>query len=64
LRTPPALGDLLDDGAQLGVPILMRLAELGGTQVDLGEKALEGAFERFRLVYLKSACSVFSSSAF
>ena len=47
LRQP--FGDLLDDGAELGVPVRIRLAQLGGTQVDLGEQALEGALEGFRL---------------
>ena len=47
LRQP--FGDLLDDGAELGVPVLILLAQLGGTQVDLGEQALEGALKGFRL---------------
>ena len=34
LRQP--FGDLLDDSAELGVPVLILLAQLGGTQVDLG----------------------------
>ncbi len=39
------LGDLLDDGAELGVPVLILLAQLVGAEIDLGEQALEGALE-------------------
>lgn len=42
-------GDLLDDGAELGIPVYVGLAELGGTEIDLGEQALEGALKGFRL---------------
>lgn len=30
--------DLLDDGAELGAPVGVGLAQFGGTQVDLGER--------------------------
>ena len=46
LRQP--FGDLLDDGAELGVAVGVLLAELVRAQVDLGEQALEGALEGFR----------------
>jgi hypothetical protein len=47
LRQP--FGDLLDDGAELGVPILILLAQLRRTQIDLGKQSLEGALKGFHL---------------
>ena len=38
-----------DDGAELGVPVLILLAQLVGAEVDLREQALEGALEGFVL---------------
>ena len=46
LRQP--LGDLLDDGAELGVAVGVVLAELVRAEIDLGEQALEGALEGLR----------------
>ena len=52
LRQP--FGDLLDDGAELGVPVGVSLAQLGGTEVDLGKQALEGALKGLRLDIFKA----------
>jgi len=44
-----AFGDLLNDGAELGVALFVFLAELVRRQIDLGKQALEGALEGLRL---------------
>ena len=41
-------GDLLDDGAELGVPVGVGPAQLVRAEIDLGEQPLEGALEGFR----------------
>jgi len=40
-----ALGDLLDDGAELAVSVFVFLAQLWGGQINLGEQPLEGALK-------------------
>ena len=47
LRQP--FGDLLDDRAELGVAVVVFLAELVRAEIDLREQALEGALERLVL---------------
>ncbi len=42
-------GNLLDDRAELGVPIGIGFAQLVRAEIDLGEEALEDAVEGFRL---------------
>ncbi len=58
-----SFGDLLNDSAELGIPVLILLAQLGGAQVYLGEQALEGAFKRFRLDVFKTRLQRFQQIA-
>ena len=47
MRQP--FGDLLNNGAELGVAFFVFFAELVRRQIDLGKQALEGALEGLRL---------------
>ena len=49
-----SLGDLLDDGAELGVAVLVALAQLVRAEIDLGEQPLKGALEGFVLDVLEA----------
>ena len=49
-----SLGDLADDRAELGVAVVVLLAQLVRAEVDLREQALEGALEGFVLDVLEA----------